>query len=137
MTVGTHGAKPASGLRMATAALAGAIIIGGAASVSAYAWKVHQGKAAVRLRLKDPASAMFEQVAYFHSTGATCGAVNAKNSFGGYVGFRGFVIDRDGALTIGEAWNTEVGTPQERLAAVQRAIQFRELLDKQCPGIAP
>lgn len=46
---------------------------------------------AVQQTLKDPGSAQFQPArwAFYDPTGGTivCGAVNAKNSFGGYVGF--------------------------------------------------
>jgi hypothetical protein len=50
-------------------------------------------------QLKDPGSAIFtnvgviEQKQYnFNVPGVVCGYVNAKNSFGGYVGPKGFVV---------------------------------------------
>lgn len=46
---------------------------------------------AVRERLKDPESARFSE----HRLGrnnASCGVVNAKNAFGGYVGARRYVV---------------------------------------------
>lgn len=46
----------------------------------------------VRSSLKDPASAQFEGVQKGKKAGSVCGAVNAKNSYGGYVGFRRFVV---------------------------------------------
>ena len=51
---------------------------------------------AVKSRLKDPASALFKDVAA-HETSkgaiAVCGQVNSKNSFGGYGGFEGFITN--------------------------------------------
>ncbi len=51
----------------------------------------------VRLTLKDPASAQFSEVFISRSAGTTsaCGYVNAKNSFGGYVGRRRFMVGDD------------------------------------------
>lgn len=50
---------------------------------------------AVRNRLKDPASAQFRDVRLveFSFGQVVCGEVNAKNAFGGYVGFTPFVSD--------------------------------------------
>jgi hypothetical protein len=73
-------------------------------------------KAAVRDILKDPASAQFRNV-YVQKTGVTCGQVNAKNAFGGYVGFRGFAVDQEGRAVIdGEedgGWAVGEGFPGE------------------------
>lgn len=60
-------------------------------------------KLAVKKELKDPESAQFRDLRYFahHAvipdgrkfgiTYSLCGQINAKNSFGGYVGFKRFV----------------------------------------------
>ncbi|WP_115389819.1 hypothetical protein [Shewanella algae] len=45
-------------------------------------------------RLKDPKSAEFKDVYFFRGADnvpMTCGQVNSKNSFGGFVGFQHFV----------------------------------------------
>lgn len=44
----------------------------------------------VKNSLKDPDSALFRDQSW------TCGEVNAKNSFGGYVGYRKFAVLSDG-----------------------------------------
>lgn len=48
-------------------------------------------------KLLDPFSAQFRELREFPALGAsmTCGKVNAKNSFGAYVGFKEFVITGD------------------------------------------
>jgi|HubBroStandDraft_6_1064221.scaffolds.fasta_scaffold180952_2 hypothetical protein len=49
----------------------------------------------VRNQLRDPDSAEFRNIAAYHDTRfgrMVCGELNAKNSFGGYVGYTGFVI---------------------------------------------
>ena len=55
---------------------------------------IAKGKVAVKLRLNDPDSAQFRNV-YFHrgkdNLPLTCGEVNSKNGFGGYVGFQHFI----------------------------------------------
>lgn len=58
-----------------------------------FAW-TERGKDAVRAILKDGDSARFKDV--FFARGPddipmTCGKVNAKNSFGGYRGYQGFI----------------------------------------------
>jgi hypothetical protein len=50
--------------------------------------KIEQVKAAVLDQLKDPQSAQFSNVRIVG--GLVCGEINAKNSFGGYVGRRHF-----------------------------------------------
>lgn len=50
--------------------------------------KIEQVKSAVLEQLKDPESAQFSNVRVVG--GLVCGEVNAKNSFGGYVGKRKF-----------------------------------------------
>lgn len=42
--------------------------------------------------LKDPSSAQYQNVTYVSSKEAVCGEVNAKNSYGAYVGFRRFHV---------------------------------------------
>ena len=52
-----------------------------------------RGKAAIRHKLKDPDSAVFRRVFFNRADGipVTCGEVNARNSFGAYMGFQRFV----------------------------------------------
>lgn len=67
-------------------------------------------KAAVTERLKDPESARFTGLQMSADGKVVCGKVNAKNSYGGYVGpqpFRYFVekkmaiiVDREGISTV-------------------------------------
>ena len=57
------------------------------------AW-MSKGREAVKTKLKDPDSAKFKGVYFFRGEDGvpmTCGAVNSKNSFGGYGGFQRFV----------------------------------------------
>lgn len=53
--------------------------------------KIQGAMLRVKGELKDPDSAKFKDVVV--SQGAVCGLVNAKNAFGGYTGFGGFVVD--------------------------------------------
>jgi hypothetical protein len=57
--------------------------------------------ASVRRLLKDPDSARFES-SYIAHTGAVCGLVNAKNSYGGYAGASRFIVTREWARIEGE-----------------------------------
>lgn len=60
-------------------------------------------KALVRGSLKDPSSAQFQSVFVSRGTSGArilCGEVNAKNSFGGYVGFKRFYAVEAGWATI-------------------------------------
>lgn len=57
------------------------------------------GQERVRRLLRDPESAEFRNVVVIEATnqnydyaGTLCGEVNSKNGFGGYVGFRSFVV---------------------------------------------
>jgi hypothetical protein len=54
---------------------------------------IEAAKAAITASLKDPGSAMFRYVKLkkFGDGEVVCGEVNAKNSYGGYVGFKRFV----------------------------------------------
>lgn len=56
---------------------------------------ISQAKAAVLRQLKDPYSARFLSVQVLGMDGLSmvCGYVNAKNSYGGYVGARQFAYD--------------------------------------------
>jgi hypothetical protein len=45
--------------------------------------------------MKDPASVQFRSVHLGSTDDTLCGEVNAKNSYGGYVGFRPFIVIND------------------------------------------
>lgn len=61
--------------------------------------EIRRAKQAVEAGLKDPGSVEYEQVTAYNG-GVVCGKYNAKNSFGGYVGFKPF-ITLDGQLARG------------------------------------
>src|SRR5258708_1476223 len=48
--------------------------------------KIENAKAIARATMKDPSSVLFDNMRYVPSTRSGCGALNAKNSYGGYVG---------------------------------------------------
>lgn len=61
---------------------------------------VREAKAAVEQDLRDPMSAQYRNVRVLAGPMMTvCGEVNAKNAYGGYVGFRRFVVS-DGSLIL-------------------------------------
>lgn len=74
---------------------------------------ISAAKRLVKERLKDPDSAQFSTVVYRPKTKTVCGYVNAKNSFGGYTGNRGFISNGAQSNTsiqgdsagFAEAWN--------------------------------
>lgn len=66
---------------------------------------IEEYKSVALSSLKDPSSAVFRNIKIAESprtiesaaiTYEICGEVNAKNGFGGYVGFRGFVVTSSG-----------------------------------------
>lgn len=57
----------------------------------------------IRNRLKDPASAQFRNVhkaSFRHYEDSLCGEVNARNGFGGYVGFVRFIAYSDSKVSM-------------------------------------
>jgi len=71
--------------------------------VKADSAQIERAKSIVSRDLKDPSSAQFRDM-YATSRGMgddmVCGEVNAKNSYGGYVGFRKFYVAHDGEYRI-------------------------------------
>ena len=64
---------------------------------SASAVTLREGEKIIADSLKDPASVQFRGVKAYKS-GAVCGEYNAKNGFGGYVGFARFGVSADGSI---------------------------------------
>jgi hypothetical protein len=67
-------------------------------------------QSAVKARLKDGDSAKFAEIRLGKSNaGATvaCGVVNAKNGYGGYIGYQAFMVQLDSS----EAWVRELDDP--------------------------
>ena len=78
-------------------------------------------KQRVRNALKDPNSAEFKDVQWVAGK-AICGQVNAKNSYGGYVGFKYFVADSDGVYWMGDSCSAEdIGSKTATRTYVPRA----------------
>ena len=73
----------------------------------------------IRAKLSDPASAQFRSVVVYRD--AVCGEVNAKNRFGGYIGFTAFYVPPEASLV----W---VDSGSSKLAAelcASRASRFK------------
>jgi hypothetical protein len=72
------------------------LLIGGATSAAGAGDPalVARAQDAIREALKDPQSAQFKDVYVreLKTSRVVCGSVNAKNSYGGYVGFRPFFV---------------------------------------------
>jgi hypothetical protein len=102
----------------------------------AVAWlPVHQVESKVRIALKDPDSAKFMNVTYNPKTSAGCGFVNAKNSMGGYIGMTHFVATSEGAVHFSpNEHDSEVGTTEERVKALEAQIADETLSLKNCLG---
>ena len=70
----------------------------------------------VRHSLKDPTSAQFRNVRSGKLQNSVCGEVNAKNSYGGYVGFRKFAVEGEVAyLEPRSCSDVRIPTPEENL----------------------
>ena len=70
--------------------------------------------------LKDPGSAQFRKLELKLSRTILCGEVNAKNGFGGYVGFRPFVTTETGT-TIWNGGCSRTGDLDVRLACLRES----------------
>ncbi|HHV68920.1 MAG TPA: DUF4124 domain-containing protein [Ochrobactrum intermedium] len=79
-------------------------------------------QAAVRASLKDPDSANFNDLQHVGDGRALCGQVNAKNSYGGYTGFKRFVADFEGVYWAGDgSAQVDIGRPEARRTYVPKA----------------
>lgn len=77
-------------------------------------------KAEVESKLRDPFSAHWRNLRAFHNNDGSvivCGEVNAKNAYGAYVGFEGFV-HWNGSLTMPDATMPIVAPHQRRFVAM-------------------
>ena len=68
-------------------------------------------EASVREGLSDPDSATFKHNPYQISSSRYCGRVNAKNKFGGYVGYRLFAVKIVPAKTRAENISSLIAAP--------------------------
>lgn len=93
---------------------------------------VNKIKNLVRAALKDPDSAIFGEVGYNPETRTGCGSVNAKNSFGGYVGQKLFLVNVDGKVEFEQPAPT--GTMDaEKLNVLADALAFNRKI-MECLG---
>lgn len=78
--------------------------------------------ASVRGSLKDPDSANFKDLQHVGDGRALCGQVNAKNSYGGFAGFKRFVADFEGVYWAGDgSAQVDIGKPEARRTYVPKA----------------
>jgi hypothetical protein len=71
--------------RLAVVALAGMVLAGCGES------DIDRARKLISAQLKDPSSAQYRNE-WSKDGGWVCGEVNAKNSFGGYIGFRHYTV---------------------------------------------
>ena len=56
---------------------------------------IEKGKSAVSYAMKDPESTKFREITVHKKSSGpymVCGQINAKNSYGGYIGYQGFMV---------------------------------------------
>lgn len=85
--------------------------------------KIDDLKKVISSTLKDPDSSQFRALFLNSSKTALCGEVNAKNSYGGYVGFRPFVATSNEAIS----WNGQncsSSSIDSRLACHQEQLAY-------------
>lgn len=72
-----------------------------ASPAKALAW-MERDKSTIERMLKDADSAKFEDVfiSFINDSPVTCGKVNAKNSFGGYTGFKEFIAAKSAGISV-------------------------------------
>lgn len=80
--------------------------------------------------LKDPASAQFQDLRLNTPKTALCGKLNAKNGFGGYVGFREFVVS-DAEFIVkpeecGKVPTAQIDKPEDASACMQFLLAIVE-----------
>jgi hypothetical protein len=94
---------------------------------------IDDAKKAIEAGLKDPLSAQYQNVIEYGG-GVVCGAVNAKNSMGGYVGFKPFIYNgkspgyleqRDDPLIIGY-WCRE-DNPRKKIPELEKELNVLEI----------
>jgi hypothetical protein len=118
------------------------IATAGALGLGLYLWKyqewiaIPKARAPLMTYLKDPASAQFRNERIVPS-GALCGEVNSKNSMGGYVGFKRYILAGtesnylEDAGTLGRSSTADIiFRLDEETAIIRRFVDFR----KENPG---
>lgn len=91
--------------------------------------KIAHAKEIISARMRDPNSTQFKNVARYtgESGESVCGWVNAKNAYGGYVGFERFVVwDKVGSINIAFVDNDD-GLTHKQFASIWRDSCRREV----------
>jgi hypothetical protein len=84
----------------------------------------------IAAQLKDPASAQFRNVRVKGET--VCGEVNAKNSFGGYIGFKTFEVYRNADKRVGWRIHREPKPGAQVWEVDSDAITNNALIKSEC-----
>lgn len=123
------GAQPAAA-RLAGLGVLVLVMIG-----CAYAYATRDtraAKSAVTEQLKDPDSAQFSGLRESSDGKHICGYVNAKNSFGGYVGERPFFVIKSARFARLQPADPRKGTDADAIAEQVRREMFDEEHRKVC-----
>ena len=76
----------------------------------------------VRNSAKDPISTQFQKMKLVHNNTELCGEINAKNSYGGYVGFKPFAVTVDGSVIVLQKISMEDARMLSKLNAEERKL---------------
>jgi len=90
---------------------------------------ISQTKQHVKNTLKDPESAQFKDVKVainIKGDKTVCGQVNAKNSYGGYTGFKSFYVKNNNGLVHNSEAETRKKLEQENLNQIVNTICFNQ-----------
>jgi len=90
-------------------------------------------KQRVKNTLKDPDSAIFQNVLFYRKTSIGCGSVNAKNSMGGYNGYFRFIAFPDGDIRFEPRWTNINDNPEATSEVKQINTNFHILFAANCP----
>lgn len=82
-----------------------------------------RGIKTIRSMMKDPDAAQFNDVKA-GKEGSVCGMVNGKNSFGGYVGYKPFIVLADHQAMIMPNDDLDKNTTDEELEALKNFVEI-------------
>jgi hypothetical protein len=85
--------------------------------------RVERAKKVVAEAMRDPESTKFRDVVAYTKNGV-CGEVNAKNAYGGYVGYKKFIVTTNGTI-----WVEPTGLEKD---ADREAKDFADIYKVQC-----
>ena len=94
---------------------------------------IDRAEKAIRSLLKDPDSGKFTEAAFNKKTGAVCGNVNAKNSYGGYVGFLPYIVTSSGTAMISPPDPNVAGTFD--FERYQNLVRFLDMHKEMCSAL--